>query len=359
MRCCTLADGLRARGARALFVCRYLPDSLRAALETRGHDVARLDGDDANDHEPAGLEHSHWLGATQARDAEQSLRAATGYRPDWMIVDHYGIDVRWERMVRPHVARLMAIDDLADRQHDCEVLLDQNLVEDLDRRYEGRVPETCESLLGVRYALLGPAYADLRQSVQPRVAVRRILIFFGGSDHHNLTGRALDAVLSLGRHDVRVDVVVSLNGASAADVEKVAARSKTVTCHRGLPTLAPLFASADLAIGSFGATSWERLCLGVPTLAVLMARNQREVAAALDCAGLAVCIGSTESVTVDSIAQRVSEVLSTADIATWSARCMEFCDGQGTQRVIDVIERHTRGTLAEARYTEQEHDERN
>jgi UDP-2,4-diacetamido-2,4,6-trideoxy-beta-L-altropyranose hydrolase len=353
MRCRTLADALGARGARVLFVCRQLPDSLEAALRSRGHDVARLAGT-VHDAEIGDLEHSHWLAATQAQDAEQTLEALADHQPDWMVVDHYGIDARWERSVRRRTAALMVIDDLADRQHDCEVLLDQNFVENLERRYTGRIPATCDALLGPRYALLGPAYAGLRRSTQPRTSVKRILIFFGGSDRDNLTGRALDAVLSLGRNDIHADVVLSLNGANVADVQRAAARSETVTCHHGLPTLAPLVASADLAIGSFGATSWERLCLGLPTLAVLMARNQREVAAALDRAGLAICIGSVDTVTADTIADRLSAVLSSADIRAWSARCMEFCDGDGTQRVLDVIERVSRGAGAAATHAMQE-----
>ena len=353
MRCCTLANALRASGARTLFICRDLPDSLNDALHARGHDVVQLGGM-APGAELGELEHAHWLGATQAHDAEQTLRAVADYEPDWVVVDHYGIDVGWERVVRRRVPLLMAIDDLADRHHECEVLLDQNLVENLERRYEGRVPQTCQSLLGPRYALLGPAYAGLRCSTQPRTAVERILIFFGGADRHNLTGRALEAVLSLGRNDLHIDVVLSLSGADVEAVQKVAARSSTVTCHRGLPTLAPLVASSDLAIGSFGATSWERLCLGLPTLAVLMARNQREVAAALDRAGVALCIGSAETVTAASIAERVSAVLSGADIRAWSARCMEFCDGEGTQRVLDVIDRLSREARVEAGYAVQE-----
>jgi UDP-2,4-diacetamido-2,4,6-trideoxy-beta-L-altropyranose hydrolase len=350
MRCCTLADALHARGARVLFVCRHLPDSIETTLQARGHDVVRLGGI-ADRAERGDLEHSHWLGATQAEDAAQTLDALAGHDPDWVVIDHYGIDIRWERSIRARAAAVMVIDDLADRQHDCEVLLDQNLVEGLELRYEGRVPATCDVLLGPWYALLGPAYTGLRRSAQPRTSVRRVLIFFGGSDRENLTGRALDGVLSLGRTDIHADVVLSLNGANLVEVERVAARHATVTCYRGLPTLAPLVAAADLAIGSFGATSWERLCLGLPTLAVLMARNQREVAHALDRGGLAICMGNAENVTADTIAERLSTVLSSADIRTWSMRCMEYCDGEGTPRVIDAMERVSRGARTAAAAT--------
>ncbi len=337
MRCRALADALQRGGAHTRFVCRHIPDTVRNLLEMQGHEVVQLTGAKTPSAEVDDLEHSAWLGVSQAQDAGETLHALADRSWDWMVVDHYALDARWENNVRRSLPRVMIIDDLADRQHAGEVLLDQNLVADLQHRYAARVPRNCRLLLGPRYALLNESYADLHTRVTPRNGVHRIVIFFGGSDRYNLTGRALDAVISLGRSDIEIDVVLSLNGSNSHQIEAIAARHPGVRCHRSLPSLAGVFAAADLSIGSFGATSWERLCLGVPTLAVLMARNQEEVASELHRAGLALSIGDAESATMETIALHVGRALSDPQFTAWSTRCMNVCDGRGVQRVVAAL----------------------
>jgi UDP-2,4-diacetamido-2,4,6-trideoxy-beta-L-altropyranose hydrolase len=337
MRCATLADALRARGGQVRFVCRHAPETLRSQIERRGHEVVMLPAAPAGANPGSDLAHASWLGVSQAHDAEETLRAAAGQSWDCVIVDHYGIDLRWERAMRGVFGTVMVIDDLADRDHDCELLLDQNLVRSLRGRYAARVPGDCVQLLGPEHALLNESYAELHDSVPARSQVDRILIFFGGSDRLNLTGRTLEAVLALSRQDIAVDVVLSLGGLDAERIEALAARRSNIRCHRHLPTLSPLMAAADLAIGSFGATSWERLCLGLPTIAVRMAMNQEQVAAALHEAGMVVSLGHSDDVSSADIARELERIMSSVDLAEWSRRCAQLCDGRGTQRVVSVL----------------------
>ncbi len=333
VRCLTFADSLRERGARTRFVCRSVPDVMRARLVRSGHELASLDGFQSG--EPVcDLAHSHWLTVSQARDAEDTLHVLADRPWDWVIVDHYALDERWETILRQAAKNMMVIDDLADRQHDCDLLLDQNLVSGMNERYVGRVPATCKTLLGPHYALLHRGYAKLHAAVVSRTAVKRVLIFFGGTDPDNLTKRALNAVLSLERKDISIDVVLSVSSPYSREVEALAGRYPQVTCHRNLPTLAPLIASADLALGSLGATSWERLCLGLPTIAISLAMNQEEVAAALDRAGLIDWIGHSDSVTTEAISTHLKRALEREDLSAWSAKCRAVCDGRGTERTI-------------------------
>lgn len=168
MRCLTLADQLRSEDSAVAFACRDLPGGLFDLLQTHGYRYARL---------PSATPGSN----AQQDDAEATLEAAEKLFPDgldWLVVDHYGLDATWERMLRPHVRKLMVIDDLANRPHDCDLLLDQNYYRDLDRRYHGLVPEQCITLLGPTYVLLRPEFADARQQLRLRDgSVRRILVF--------------------------------------------------------------------------------------------------------------------------------------------------------------------------------------
>lgn len=324
MRCLTLADALRKTGESALFLCRPHEGHLMALIAQRGHCVKALPPlapSTAVRPDGAGLAHAHWLGTDQATDAGDCLAAlaAEGMaRPAWIVVDHYALDAVWESRMRPAAGRLMAIDDLADRRHACDLLLDQNL----GRRaqdYAGLVPERAGVLIGPRHALLRPEFAALRAESlarRARPALRRLLIALGGVDRENHTCAvldALDAVRSL-PDDLEILVVM---GPQAPWLDAVRARaaalSRPVRVLAGVSDMARLMARSDLAIGAAGGTAWERCCLGLPTIQMVLAANQAAGAAALEAAGAAVMAASAQDAAAllrDWIAQgRAAEMI--------------------------------------------------
>src|SRR5690606_2585434 len=140
--------------------------------------------------------HSHWLGATQTQDAAGCVPILAKLNPDWLIVDHYALDARWERALKPHYRKLMVIDDLADRPHQCDLLLDQTFGRDAED-YQTWVPANCRLLCGSHYALLRPEFAALRPYSLARRAtpqLRQLLITMGGVDKDNATGQVLEAL---------------------------------------------------------------------------------------------------------------------------------------------------------------------
>ena len=153
MRCLTLADALKEYGTRIRFVSRDLPAHLREMLAAKGMEFMSLESG-SNPTAVDGLAHSHWLGTCQAHDAQATIQALGGESWDWLIVDHYALDARWESALRPITQKIMAIDDLADRRHDCDVLLDQNYYRNQELRYCGLLPPQCTTLLGTSFLLL-------------------------------------------------------------------------------------------------------------------------------------------------------------------------------------------------------------
>ena len=146
MRCLTLANFLRPDCTHICFVYRQLPAHLvdmLAANDIRGVQLPQ-DAQSAIDD----LEHSAWLGVSQAQDAAETLDALGDTHWDWIVVDHYGIDQRWETAVRSNGSSILVIDDLADRTHDCAALIDQNLYRKQESRYTGLVPAHCKLFLG-------------------------------------------------------------------------------------------------------------------------------------------------------------------------------------------------------------------
>ena len=226
----------------------------------------------------------------------------------WIVADHYGLDARWEGKLLAGLSgseaapQLLVIDDLADRPHQSNLLLDQNFFGDATlQRYQNLVPPQCRQLLGPHYALLGPEYVLLHPLVLPRTDLRRVLVFFGGVDPSNLTGRALEALMHPALADLAVDVVLGLHSPHRQAVTEMVACRPHTNLHDLLPTLAGLMLRADIAIGAGGATTWERACLGLPSLVVAIATNQLSFSVALDQAGHLQFLGEEACVTADQI----------------------------------------------------------
>jgi UDP-2,4-diacetamido-2,4,6-trideoxy-beta-L-altropyranose hydrolase len=338
MRCLTLADLLREHDARVRFVCRRHPGHLIELLRGRGLQVSDLPAPPNSD-SASGEDFASWGGVTQAEDARQTVDALSGERPDWMIVDHYGLDAEWEDTLRPHVARTLVIDDLANRRHHCEALVDQNFSDEGARRYAGLVAETCKMLVGPRFALLRPEYAAHHRTMRARDGqMRRVLIFFGGSDPHDMTGMALAALVHAGLHDVDVDVVAGANYAHGTELARNASRRPRTTLHATLPHLADLMSDADLVIGAGGVTNLERLCIAVPSLVVSIAENQRHTCQALSRSGLIRYLGHAGSVSVTDMAAALLQLShDPSGLQTLSERCRPLVDGLGGSRIVDFL----------------------
>lgn len=284
--------------------------------------------------------YGRWLGVTQERDAAETTAVLSGKDAEWLIVDHYALDRTWETLVRPHVRKLMVIDDLADRPHDCDVLLDQNFRLEGDSRYGALVPPPCTRLIGPRYALLRSEFAEVRRRIKRRAGpVRRVLVFLGGSDPDNVTGRALEALTAPELGDLEVDVVIGAGSPHAADIGRRVAERPRTTLHVQVRNMAELMARADLALGAGGSATWERLSVGLPSLVVTIAENQRRSTEDLDLLGLLKWIGGSETVGVPELRDALRNAVNRSrnrDDANVRAG-MDLVDGAGAARVADLL----------------------
>lgn len=304
MRCLTLADQLREEGAEAAFICRDLPGGMFDLLQARGYRFARLPAAEAGK-------------VTPLLDAGETIAAAGELFPeraDWLVVDHYGMDAAWECSLRPHVRRIMAIDDLANRPHDCDLLLDQNYYRDMERRYRGLVPEHCVTLLGPAYVLLRPEFAEARKKLRTRGGnVRRILVFFGGSDPTNQTGKALEAMKLVSRPEIAVDVVVGAANPHRETIRATCEELPNTAFHCQVSNMAELIAAADIAIGAGGATTWERCSLGLPTLTVVLADNQLQTTVDIGQLGAIIFLGWADQLTASDLADATKRLIQQPD----------------------------------------------
>lgn len=330
MRCLTLADQLRAEGAEVAFICRDIPEGMSNLLHARGYLSAKLPLVEA-------------VKDSQRFDAEETIKAAGQLfhdGVDWLVVDQYELDVVWERILRPYARKLMVIDDLANRQHDCDLLLDQNYYRDLDRRYQGLVPEQCTTLLGPAYVLLRPEFAGARKKLRARDGtVRRILIFFGSGDSTNQTRKALDAIKLVSRPEIAVDVVVGASNPYRDGIQTLSQEMPNVQYHCQVSNMAELIDAADIAIGAGGATTWERCSLGLPTLTVVFADNQLQTTLDLEQLGAIEFLGWANNITASNLARAIDRLIENpARLRNLSERAFFVLrDWQGTGTIIAAM----------------------
>lgn len=342
MRCLTLANELVTQGGECIFVIKNHLGHLADIIRQQGFQVEILELTTDRDDK---LFHSTWLGSTQVEDACQTQQIAEKFQPDLIVVDHYALDENWEIKLRPFCQKILAIDDLADRKHDCDWLLDQNLGK-TPVHYQHLVPERCALLLGPQYALLQPQYAELHRRALPRQGpIKNILVYFGGSDLHDLTGMATQAYLQLNRPDIQLNVVMGSSYSYRNKLEKFAQVHSNIKLYQNLPSLAPLMIQADLAIGAGGGTSWERCCLGLLTIIVTLEKNQISIARELHQQQMAHWLGSAENIDIQTIQQALNEALKgEQDLEAWSLRCLKITHAQGAAIVAGymLLNKHTK-----------------
>jgi UDP-2,4-diacetamido-2,4,6-trideoxy-beta-L-altropyranose hydrolase len=330
MRCLTLARALAERGTRCDFICRAHAGHLIDFVREQGFVVHVLPLVASPNALADGTAHAPWLGASQAQDAQACEPVLSALQPDWLVVDHYALDARWEQTLVHAYGHLMVIDDLADRPHVAAVLLDQTLGRD-PADYQAHVPSDCTLLCGSPYALLRPEFAALRSvSLQRRSppTLRQLLINMGGVDKDNATGRVLQALAGCALPtDCRVVVVM---GPHAPHTARVQAQAPTLPWPTqvlgGVSHMAQLMADSDLAIGAAGATAWERCCLGLPSLMLVLADNQRGLAQALAKAGAAQVIEPADLPRMDWSA-----------LLTMDRKAAALVDGEGVGRVVRTM----------------------
>lgn len=324
MRCLSLASVLREQRTDVVFLCRDLDGHLCDLIAERGHAVLRLP-------------RSEELKLDWQSDAEQSLAALDTTAIDWLLVDHYQLDARWESRMRALAPKLMVIDDLADRRHRCDVLLDQNLSEAMELRYEKLVAPSCRQLLGPQFALLRREFIDALRELHVRTGeLRRMLVFFGGSDPGNETAKVLEAIRRLGSKVPQVDVVVGSSNPHHAEIARLCRELPGAHYHFQIDNMAELMARADAAIGAGGTTTWERCCLGLPALVTILADNQVALTEAVAKRGAIINLGWADKLSADDYANAIA-ALTPAQLLQMSRRGMELVDGKGTERVAQAL----------------------
>jgi len=255
----------------------------------------------------------------------------------WLLVDHRNLDIQWEKILRKSVQKIIVIDDLANKKHDCDILIDQNLYEKINQRYQNLVPKNCKKLLGPKYALLRSEFSNLRQkSIKNRIKLQKILISFGGTDPSNETRKVLEAMKIINLKNVHIDVVTTSVNPFKDEIQQLCSSMTNTNFHCDVDKIGILMNTSDLAIGAGGSTTWERCCLGLPSLVSVISEDQLECTKIMDKEGYIIYLGLAENLTTENYVEKIKNI-NIEHLQKMSKLNLEIVDGQGCQRILDEM----------------------
>lgn len=340
VRCLTLAKALKKKGAYCKFICKSHQNNLIKKIKKENFDVATIPNFTKNNSTPIKKKkgYSNWLESTWKEDVNQTIDILNKKKKiDWLIIDHYGIDKRWEKRIRPYTKKIMVIDDLANRNHDCDLLLDQNLVDNFKNRYKNLVSKNCITFLGPKYALLQSEYSKLHLTTPLRIGPsKNILIYFGASDRNNLTYLTLALLLKLNKNNITINIVIGSNSLQNKKIKELSKKNTNIKVYNNLKSLAYLMTKADLAIGACGTTTWERCCVGLPSIVITVASNQKAIAKELHKLGLIRWLGHKNKITKKLFFSILKECVD-LNLKIWSGACKLVTDGSGAEKIASIL----------------------
>lgn len=285
MRCLTLASHL-PKNARITFLCKRMPGHLGEKILQQGFRLILADIPD---------------GISQQHEAQLWCELLTESELSLLIVDHYALGAAFCGVMRRLSQHIMVIDDLANRLHDCDILLDQNYYSAPEHRYKSLVPAHCKNLLGPKFALLRDEFNQQLATRMPN----HLLISFGGSDKQNLTAQCAALLPSLSNYNITADVVIGASYPFSRELQLQIAQYKGVILHENCHYMSELMQKASLMIGSGGSTHWERCRVGLPGLVITTADNQTEITKELAKAGACEWLGAYEQFSPDLLIQKI------------------------------------------------------
>jgi UDP-2,4-diacetamido-2,4,6-trideoxy-beta-L-altropyranose hydrolase len=315
IRCMSLAIVLKEKGARVIFVIN-----------------------DGNDNRIEVLQKNHFevYPINISNDIEQTIDILKNLnlKIQWVIVDHYGIDKNWHLKIREWAQKIMVIDDLADRAHDCDLLVDQNYYYNQFMRYHSLVSSHTECLLGPDFALLRKEFQQLRAQLKNRDGrIKKILIFFGGSDCSTAIIKALEACLTLPQYHFEIEVVTTSVCTRQENIQQLCQEIGARYLYQ-VDNIAELMSKTDLVIGGGGVSIWERCCLGLPSIVLSIADNQVLVSKAAASLGLICYLGQLEDVDKTEIANAIISLFSDPQsVINMSLKGSHLVDGRGCEKI--------------------------
>ncbi len=347
-RMLTLAHKLKSKGHKVFFVSRKLKGNLIDFVRN-SFELLELPEPKTNECNNTHCSHAKWLEVDYSKEINQSYNAIKAHleqsgqqKLDWLVIDHYALEKEYQLAMQSLAVRCLQVDDLADRAHHVDILLDQNYYQQGSTRYDGLLPQETLRLCGPSFALLRDDFSLCRKQLEPyeeRFAKHQVVLFFGGIDLANETSKALKGLLSVESQD-HFHVIIGINNPHKDQVTTLCNKySDRVSLHVQVNNMTDFFASSYLYVGAVGATTWERCVMALPGLVCSVAENQTQLALEIDEANAHIYLGLNSKLHEIDYARAYSQLIANAELLKNQSKiCEQLVDGDGAQTVVNRME---------------------
>ena len=324
MRCFALAEFIKNMNFNVYFISKKIKGNISRNIENNGYRVFHLDSKLIKSSKP------NWkIDALKTSKIIQHFKN----QKNLLLVDNYGLSEKWETTLKSIVDKIVVIDDFSNRSHNCNLFIDQNL-HTSKKKINKKIPKNCKKLLGPKYALLRKEFILSRKIVKKRSGkINRILISFGGSDEKNQTLKVIKKIVD---EKINVDVIVGEPNKNKTKIKKICSRMENFTYYQQPKNIAKIMKKADLAIGAGGIITWERCCLGLPSIVAIVSKNQEDATNAVSKKGCLINLGRVEQLTSEDYLNAIRN-LNSRKLIRMHKKCLELVDGKGTERVAKQI----------------------
>jgi UDP-2,4-diacetamido-2,4,6-trideoxy-beta-L-altropyranose hydrolase len=333
MRCFNLINNLKilSNNIEAEFICRYHNNNIINLIKPY-YNVHILPITNN-----VTLDNKTWLGSTLQSDIQytQSILKQNTY--DILLIDHYSIDYHWEYSMKFLVSKIIVIDDLFNRKHYCDILIDQNIYN--HNPYVDLVPNHCKVLLGTDYLILNPIFLNYNNNNKSLSSNKIIIhISFGGSDIHNLTNKILNTVINnkdrIHRYsDIMFDVIIGKANCNYNDIKERYSNYNNIRIYYSVNNMVDLLYNSSFCIGSTGTSIYERIYMNKPSISITIADNQINIADTLHNKRLTNYIGHYDTFTDSMLIDYINIMINNYKDSYFN----NIIDGKGCHRILDML----------------------
>ena len=338
-RCINLANALSKQGFKSLFIINNNEKKIHNLIKSNNHQFKDLDIREEKKYKNNSVKNfKSWLGHAWQKDATETLLILKEYSVEILIVDHYSLDWKWENKIRTNINYIVAIDDLNNRKHNCNMIIDQNYRKSYQALYQNNLNPTCKLFLGPKYSLINPVYAKYKKKVFSS-KIKKILIFFGGGDPNFLTELILENLSDKFFQKIKINVVTGMNNNRGLIIKNKYKNNKNIKFYERLTDLASLLYSSDLAIGALGINTWERMCVGVPSLVISTGKDQEIFAKLLKDKRFIYLLGYAEKIKKIKLKNDLRKYFLKKYSKKDLLNLQKIVDGNGSMRVATEIKK--------------------
>ncbi len=342
-RCLNLANQLKEHGYKSIFVINSNNNLVTNLIKKNNHIVKNLKIK-KNKSYANSRGFKSWLKHSWQDDAALTIKKIESFSILALIVDHYALDYKWERKLRLLTDQIIVIDDLDNRKHDCNILVDHNYRTPSGDPYQQNLLRKSKKLIGLDYALIDPIYSKYKKQFQNK-KIKNILVSFGGADKYSLTELIIDNLSDKYFDNFKIKIVIGINNINEAIIKKKCRKFNNIKIYKAPKNLAKLLFNSDLVIGALGTSLWERMCVGVPSIVIASGEDQKLFAESLNKEGFIKLLGFADQINKVNVKSSLKRLLLKNYNKSNIVQLQKHVDGNGVKRAAKEIDKSIKFNL--------------